>query len=70
MELRYAAVRALEKADREEFGRILRAELTGLSYAANQVIEREEPEVAAKWFAAELEKQDGSSAAAVFFLVS
>ncbi len=67
--LKYAAIQALEGADREEFGRILRRELTGLPYAVNQMIVNDEPETVARWFAQELQNQAAanSSLPAFFF---
>lgn len=68
--LKYGVIQLLEGADREEFGRILRRELTGLTYAANKMIEEDEPEALAEWFAQELAKQSAADVgAAGFFLI-
>lgn len=63
----YAAVRALEGADREEFGRVLRREMTGLPNAVNQMIESDEPEALARWFAHELQNKAANSTIPAFF---
>jgi hypothetical protein len=69
-DLRYDTVTALEAADRTEFLAIFRREVTGLSYVVNQMLERESPEVGARWFAAEVSRK-GSRAVAFlpFFLI-
>jgi hypothetical protein len=67
--LKYAAIQLLEGADREEFGRILRRELTGLTCAANKRIEEDEPEALAEWFAQQLAEQSAAAAQASAFFI-
>jgi hypothetical protein len=64
--LSFSAIQALETADREEVGRILRREITGLTYAQIQMIRHESPEALAQWLIDKARARGGGAAMAFF----